>query len=567
MTTMCDGGWDGPPLPEGWVWTTLGEICQVNPRMAFPEQFTDETPVNFVPMAAVDDVKGAIVAPEVRPIGEIWKGYKRFAESDVIFAKITPCMENGKAAIASNLVNDIGLGSTEFHVLRPSNAVLPHWIYHFVRQSSFRGDAAAKMTGTAGQLRVPTLFMEEASIPLAPLPEQRRIVAEIETQFTRLDAAVAALERVQTALGRYRASVLKAACEGRLVPTETELARAEGREYEPADALLARILAERRARWEAEQWEKEVERAKKKAAQVRPTGAGRPGRISHRADEEWLDLAEAEYSEYLPKDDRWKQKYEEPEPSDREDLPELPAGWVWATMEQLGEVIGGLTKNSKRKTYPLKLPYLRVANVYADELRLDDVQEIGIRETELERVLLQKGDLLVVEGNGSIDQIGRVAIWNGSIEPCVHQNHIIKVRFELPEVNNYILSWLLSLRGREQIVRVASSTSGLYTLNLSKVSMLPIPLSPLAEQRRIVEEVERRLSVVEALEAAVATNLRRAERLRQAVLKRAFEGRLVPQDPGDEPASALLARVKAGREGRAGGKGKHQARQMRLPLS
>ena len=135
---------DRPPLPEGWVWTTIGEVCEVNPRMAYPDDFTDQTLVSFVPMAAVDEISGAIVDAESRPIEEVWKGYKRFADNDVIFAKITPCMENGKAAIAKSLVNGIGLGSTEFHVLRPSRVVLPQWVYHFVRQSAFRGDAAAK---------------------------------------------------------------------------------------------------------------------------------------------------------------------------------------------------------------------------------------------------------------------------------------------------------------------------------------------------------------------------------------------------------------------------------------
>ena len=153
-------------------------------------------------------------------------------------------------------------------------------------------------------------------IPLAPLPEQHRIVAEIETQFTRLEAGVAALKRAQANLRRYKASVLKAACEGRLVPTEAELARAEGRDYEPADVLLERILAERRARWEAEQWEKEIERAKKKAAQAKRKAAGLPARIRDLSDDEWQDLPEEIYGRFLPKNDKWKQKYKEPEPPD-----------------------------------------------------------------------------------------------------------------------------------------------------------------------------------------------------------------------------------------------------------
>jgi len=320
--------------------------------------------------------------------------------------------------------------------------------------------------------------LRQIDFPLPPLPEQHRIVEAIETQFTRLDAAVAALERAQANLARSRASVLQAACEGRLVPTEEDLARREGRDYEPADALLARILEERRAKWEAERWDYEIERAQKKAAQAERKAAGLPYRIRDLEPEHWQNRVHEEYAPYLPKGDKWKRKYDEPAPPDTEGLPELPEGWVWTLIEQIGDILGGLTKNSKRKLYPLQIPYLRVANVYADELRLDEIKQIGVEESELNRVLLEKNDLLVVEGNGSIDQIGRVAIWNGSIAPCVHQNHLIKVRLLLPQMAKYVLNWLLSVGGRENITKVASSTSGLYTLSLSKVSSLPVPLPP-----------------------------------------------------------------------------------------
>ncbi len=361
------------------------------------------------------------------------------------------------------------------------------------------------MTGTAIK-RIILKRIKTSFIPLPPLSEQHRIVAEIEKQLTRLDAGVAALYRTQARLQRYKAAVLKAACEGRLVPQNPD--------DEPAAVLLERILTKRREQW---------------------TGKG---------------------------------KYKEPQPPNTDGLSDLPVGWVWARMEQLGGIIGGLTKNQKRKAFPLSMPYLRVANVYADELRLDDVQEVGVKESELERIILEKGDLLVVEGNGSLDQIGRVAIWDGSISPCVHQNHIIKVRFKPVELAKYILFWLLSKAGREQITRVASSTSGLYTLSLSKVAALPVPLPPLAEQKRIVAEVERRLSVVKKVEAALAANLHRAGRLRQSILKQAFEGRLVAQDLADEPASVLLERIreaKAEAEAKGKARKKKRGRQLELP--
>jgi len=220
-------------LPDGWTWTTIGDACSVNPAMKFPEQLSEDSPVHFVPMAAVDDVTGAITAPQPRPIGEVWKGYKRFQDGDVIFARITPCMENGKAAIAKNLLNRIGLGSTEFHVLRPSDNVLAEWVYHFVRQQSFRNEAARAMTGTAGQLRVPADFVVQAAVPLPPLPEQRRIVAKIKSLFAESRTAHDGLERVPALIKRFRQSVLAAAFRGELTERDPI--------DEPASTLLARL--------------------------------------------------------------------------------------------------------------------------------------------------------------------------------------------------------------------------------------------------------------------------------------------------------------------------------------
>jgi type I restriction enzyme S subunit len=190
-------------------------------------------------MAAVDDISGAIVAAETRPIGDVWQGYKRFLEGDVIFARITPCMENGKAAIATGLLNGIGLGSTEFHVLRPTKEGSAKWVYHFVRQQAFRQEASRAMTGTAGQLRVPAAFMAEAPIPIPPLAEQERIVARIEALFRQSRTAREALERIPPLLKRFRRGVLAAAFRGDLVPQDPA--------DEPAAAVLERIQAQRQA--------------------------------------------------------------------------------------------------------------------------------------------------------------------------------------------------------------------------------------------------------------------------------------------------------------------------------
>jgi type I restriction enzyme S subunit len=160
------------------------EVCMLNPEKREVSKTVDGTVVSFVPMAQVDDVLGIMDATGERPLGQVRKGYTYFAEGDVVFAKITPCMENGKSAIARNLRNGIGFGTTEFHVLRPGPLATAEWIHLLVRTSAFREEAKKNMHGAAGQQRVPVDFMREAEIPVPPLDEQRRIVARIE-ELTR----------------------------------------------------------------------------------------------------------------------------------------------------------------------------------------------------------------------------------------------------------------------------------------------------------------------------------------------------------------------------------------------
>ena len=159
-----------------WPLVRLDEICEINPRIPRGQRFTADLAVSFVPMSAIDEIGGKISQLETRLYAEVAKGYTSFRNGDVLFAKITPCMENGKVAVADGLENGIGFGSTEFHVLRPSNNVLAEYVFYFIRQPQFRRLAKANFTGTAGQQRVPVSFLSSTQISLPPLPKQRRIV-------------------------------------------------------------------------------------------------------------------------------------------------------------------------------------------------------------------------------------------------------------------------------------------------------------------------------------------------------------------------------------------------------
>ena len=467
---------EGGP-PAGWARSTLGEITGKPRPKVRPQEFSHLRYIGLEHVEAhTTRLLGSVPATDVR------SATGRFFSGDVMYGRLRPYLNKVFRADSE------GLCSSEFIVLPKNDDVDSTFLLCRFNAADFVSFASNLNAGDRPRVDYDQISGFDVLLP--PLPEQRRIVAEIEKQFTRIDKGVEALKRTLANLKRYRASILKSACEGKLVPTEAALARKEKRDHEPADVLLKRILKERRERW---------------------TGKG---------------------------------KYKEPGAPDISTRPERPKGWCWATLGQIGFAIGGLTKNQRRAKLPRQLPFLRVANVYANELRLDDVEQIGVADAEVEKLLLNPGDLLIVEGNGSKTQIGRVALWEGAIDPCVHQNHIIKVRLVDVETAKWILHWLLSPGGRTFIELVASSTSGLYTLSVNKVGALPIPIPPLAEQRRIVAEVERLLSEAEKQEQAAEEGLRRADRLRQAVLRDAFAGKLVPQDPADEPAEKLLARIR-----------------------
>jgi type I restriction enzyme S subunit len=229
-------------LPEGWVATKLTEVCTLNPAKPKSDQIASDLPVTFVPMAAVDAESGTIANPSIREYSSVAKGFTSFQENDVLMAKITPCMENGKSAIALSLSNGIGFGSTEFHIFRPSAAALPEYVFHFIRQESFRKSSEANMTGSVGQKRVPASFLNEYDFPLPPLAEQRRIVAKLGPLLGSVNAYQQRLVKIPVILKRFRQAVLTAAYAG-LLTTDW---RANNQTPMPVDDLLRTISDEKK---------------------------------------------------------------------------------------------------------------------------------------------------------------------------------------------------------------------------------------------------------------------------------------------------------------------------------
>ncbi len=182
------------PLPAGWQWVQLADVAEINPPRPRGFKRDASAPTTFVPMPAVDGVTGTIAKPETWRYEEVATGYTFFSEGDVLFAKITPCMQNGKHAVARDLIDEIGFASTEFHVIRPGDDIVAEWVYFFVRQPSVLHEAANYFTGAVGQQRVPDTFLKGLPIPLPPLPEQQRIVATLREQMAAVEKARAAAQ-------------------------------------------------------------------------------------------------------------------------------------------------------------------------------------------------------------------------------------------------------------------------------------------------------------------------------------------------------------------------------------
>jgi type I restriction enzyme S subunit len=360
----------------------------------------------------------------------------------------------------------------------------------------------------------------EIPLPLPPCLEQSRLVEAIESHLTRLDDIMATLERVQRNLKRYRASVLKAAVEGRLVPTEAELARMEGREYEPASALLERILAERRRRWE------EAELAKMKAKGT------------------------------VPKNDKWKTKYVEPVAPDTSELPELPEGWCWTRIDTVGRVQLGRQRSPAHHSGADMRPYLRVANVFEDRIDTSDVMTMNFTEKEFRAYRLKFGDILLNEGQ-SPHLVGRPAMYRDEVPGACFTNSLIRFQASSAVEPRFALLVFLAQLHLRRYMKIAQITTNIAHLGAGRFAEIEFPLPPQAEQLRISEEVDRLLTTNLSAARAVTVDISRLFRLRQSILKWAFEGRLVDQDPNDEPAAVLLERIRAER---AAGKGKKRPR-------
>jgi type I restriction enzyme S subunit len=487
-------------LPESWGLSSIGELCE-------PSQYGWTTKASLTATTGTKFLRTTDISGETIK----WEAVPYCSEVPDDLSKYL--LKNGDIVISR--AGSIGLSTL---IANPDPAVFASYLIRFVPRpelnTKYLGyflkspDYWEAIRESASGIALQNVNAKKLSIievPVAPFPEQGRIVAELEKQFTRLDAATAALKRVQANLKRYRVSVLKAACEGRLVLTEAELARTEGRDYEPADKLLQRILRERRARWEAD------------------------------------TLAKMQASGKAPKDDLWKHKYKEPSAPDTSNLPTLPEGWCWASVEQIStKVVDGV--HQKPNYVSEGVPFITVKNLTAGPGISFERTNFITQENHdefIRRADPERGDILVSK-DGTLGKIR-----------AVRTDETFSIFVSVAMIKPVILDTSdfleLALTSPQVQIQMVPKGSGLQHIHLEDLREDCIPLAPLSEQSRIVGECSRLLTLMDATERTVKRNIALGAATRSSILRSAFTGQLVPQDPTDEPASALLERIRAER--------------------
>jgi type I restriction enzyme, S subunit len=431
-------------LPQGWEWTTVKEIAESMQNGIYKQShFYNSDGVACLRMYNIED--GRIV----------WKNIKRMnltktevsqyelKPGDILVNRVNSRELVGKSApILANLETcvyeskNIRLRLLSEYV---ESTFVAAWL-NIYSQRYFNDNAQQ----TVGMASINQEQLGSMPLTLPPLNEQRRIVAKLEKLLAKCEASKQRLDKIPSILKRFRQSILAAACSGRLTADWRE----QNPDVEPASELLKRIREKRQ-----KSHEKKCEKAKEK-------GARKP-----------------------------KEPFEDYSTIKLENREELPLSWCITLFGNLTETQGGIQKTSKRTPGDNPYPYLRVANVYRGYLKLNEIEYFELFENDLATWKLEKNDLLIVEGNGSPTEIGRCAIWDGSIEDCVHQNHIIRSRPLSGIEASFLLTYLNSPQGMEVMTQLASSTSGLHTLSVSKVNNIIVPLAPIEEQKEIVQRV------------------------------------------------------------------------------
>jgi type I restriction enzyme S subunit len=490
-------------LPAGWATASLGAITL--PRETANPKTLGETLFQHVDIDALNNRSNKITSPkQIKGSDAPSRARMAIRKGDVLFSLVRPYLKN-IAVVPEEL--DKQIASTAYCILRPAAGMESGFLFYQLLQDSFIH--AVPTYGNSPPSARDDEFLE-LHVQVAPTSEQKRIVEKIEELLSDLDAGVAALERARANLKRYRAAVLKAAVEGKL----TEQWRKEHPDVEPASKLLDRILAERRKKWE------EVQLAKYAAAGKTPPNG-------------------------------WKDKYPEPARPDTPAMPDLPHGWCWVTVEQCASfepnaiTDGPFGSNLKTAHYTDSGPrVIRLQNIGDGDFVDEQAHISQTHFLSLQKHAVNAGDLVIALLGEELPRACIVPAW---VPPAIVKADCVRVKPNNELAQTEYLNAALNSQPTRELATLRVKGVGRPRLNLSSIREIALPLPPIEEQREIAALVAERISTQEQTEREISKAVRRASNLRQAILKRAFEGKLVPQDSTDEPASILLERIRAAR--------------------
>lgn len=469
-------------VPENWVWTRLGIVCRINPPKVTVKALPHDLDVSFVPMSAVSEISGSIINIETKKLCEVKNGYTNFTDGDILFAKITPCMENGKAAIALDLANAIGYGSTEFHVLRVSKCVLNKFIYYLVRAKWFREDAKLHMSGSVGQQRVPKHYMETYKFPIPPLSEQQRIVDVIESLFEKLDRAKELAQNALDSFENRKSSILHQAFTGEL----TRIWRKKNPDIQSADNLLKEIQEEKLV-------------------------------ISDNKSLLEFDLGETPFK--------------------------LVKNWTWCNLGRLVYRIEA-GKNFSCPEIPVvkgNVGLVKISAVTWGKFDYTETKTVTDESKINKEYFIRKGDFLFSRAN-TIELVGISVIVDYIDHDIMISDKIWRVKF-LKGLELYVNYYLKSIYGRKEIEKKATGNQfSMRNISQDSFRSILIPLPPLEEQKEIVRILDNLLEK-EQKAKELCDVIDKIDHIKKAILARAFRGELGTNKPDEESALELLKEV------------------------
>jgi len=501
-------------LPKGWVKTKLGEVCI--PVETIQPGDTPDAEFTYFDIGGIDNEANRIAETKtVTGRNAPSRARQAVRKDDILFSTVRTYLRK-IARVEREYPNPVA--STGFTVIRAAEGVSSQFLFFQVLSENFLQPLHKLQTGTSYPA-VRDRDVRDQSILLPPAKEQERIVAKLTAALSAVSRAEMAARRGRERLLRYRAAVLQAAVTGELTRDWREVQQKnEKAKLESGDTLLRRLLAARRHLWE-------------EAELNRRSSAGK-----------------------VPKDDNWKSRYPEPNEPKIADLSALPEGWTWISPEQLSSgnryslAIGPFGSNLKVSDYrDSGVPLIFVRNIRTAGFFGEDTRFISQKKAqELVAHQVTGGDILIAKMG---DPPGDACLYPENAPTAIITADCIRLQLSplLGTVKPIFVHFINSKHGRDQIREITMGVAQ-QKVSLSRFSSIALPLPPLAEQIEIIREVEHRLSAADRLEEVLKQQFDRSLSARRTLLNEAFAGHLVPQDPNDEPASALMERIRAARE-------------------